>query len=299
MRRDLSKARMSAYALGAASWYDSVEDLLRDDSVDAVYIATPPGLHLNQALACCRYKKPVYIEKPFARNFSEAHKLVDTFEKAGVSLFVAHYRRALPRFLELKAVIDSGEIGEITDTRIRLTRRYKDDRNHAWLFRPELSGGGKFFDIAPHSIDLLVFLFGDFNNVHSSVITTTHGSNLEDLVAFCFDTVNGVVGSANFNFISGTKDDQFEIFGRAGSISAYVHGNEPIVVNGLNGQRVLEIANPRYIEESMIGEVVKHLRGEESKPCFGRDALATYRIIDQILSKFYGGREDEFWARHE
>lgn len=298
MRRDIDRARSSAGLLNAQRWYDSIDDLLNDEAVDAVYIATPPGLHLEHSLACCRARKPVYIEKPFARSFNEARAIVTAFEAAKLPLFVAHYRRALPRFLELKKIIDSGEIGEITDVRIRLTRRFEDDKQHSWLFEPTLSGGGKFFDIAPHAVDLLIFLFGEFAEVHSVVTTTQHARNLEDLVVFCFKTVGGVVGTANFNLVSDTKGDDFSIYGRTGSISTHVHGDKPIIVTNSNGgSRAVNLTNPQYIEEPMIAEIVKCLRGEDAVPCLGRDALETYRVIDLILAKFYGGREDDFWKR--
>ena len=67
MRRDIEKAESSAKKLGATKWYNTVDNLVNDEEVNAVYIATPPGLHLEQAIKCCKAKKPTYIEKPFAR----------------------------------------------------------------------------------------------------------------------------------------------------------------------------------------------------------------------------------------
>lgn len=66
MRRELTKAKESAEKLGAEKYYDNIDDLLTDDEINAVYIATPPGLHLEQAIKCCKAKKPTYIEKPFS-----------------------------------------------------------------------------------------------------------------------------------------------------------------------------------------------------------------------------------------
>ena len=106
MRRDINKAKESAEKLGAKKWYDSVDNLLEDDEIDAVYIATPPGLHFKQAIKCCKAKKPTYIEKPFARNYEEALQITKMFEDAGVPLYVAHYRRALPKFLKIKEIGD-------------------------------------------------------------------------------------------------------------------------------------------------------------------------------------------------
>ncbi len=299
MRRTLPRAKLSAERLGAKKWYDSVDMLVNDPEVDAIYIATPPGCHLDHALACCRAKKPAYIEKPFARNFTEATAITDAFEREHVPLFVAHYRRALPRFLELKRIIDSGEIGIVRDVHVRLMRRFADDKDHPWLFSPELSGGGKFFDIAPHTIDLLVFLFGLFQNVHGNAITTKDARHLEDVVVFSFETSTHVLGTANFNLVADTKKDELRIYGSLGSVSATIHGDPPYVIRGISGDREVAIRNPTYIEQPMIEEVVKFLLGSQASPCFGREALETYRIIDIILSDFYGGRDGAFWTRRK
>ena len=71
MRRDLKAAEESAIRFGAPEWCDSVEELLSKD-IDAVYIATPPGMHYEQAMKCLEAGKAVYLEKPFTRNFTEA-----------------------------------------------------------------------------------------------------------------------------------------------------------------------------------------------------------------------------------
>lgn len=89
MRRNLENAKISAEKLGAKKWYDNIDDLLADDEINAVYIATPPGLHLEQAIKCCKAKKSTYIEKPFARNYEEAVRITKMFENAKVPLYIA------------------------------------------------------------------------------------------------------------------------------------------------------------------------------------------------------------------
>ena len=296
MRRDIGKARESAGRLRADTWYDTVEDLLSDQYVDAVYIATPPGLHKEHALAACAARKPTYIEKPFARNLHESQLIAGAFDQAGVPLYVAHYRRALPRFRELRRLIQKGIIGEVQDVTVQLTRRYQDDAQHPWLFKPEISGGGKFFDIAPHTLDLLVFLFGNFTEVHGIARATDSGAGLEDIVSMCFSTQK-MIGAAVFNMVADSKSDAFTISGSEGHVYASVHGNDPIRIENTSGEHSINLDNPAYIQEPMVAEVVRNILGEESSPCFAKDALETYRIIDSVLSSFYGGRDDDFWNR--
>src|SRR3954447_6932178 len=110
MRRDGAKAADYAKRHGVPRWYDDADKLIGDPEVDAVYVATPPGSHLEYALKVAAAGKPCYVEKPMARSFVECQRMIDTFERAKVPLFVAYYRRALPRFVKLKELLDSGEI---------------------------------------------------------------------------------------------------------------------------------------------------------------------------------------------
>ena len=82
--------------------------------VDAVYVATPPGSHAEYALRVAEAGKPCYVEKPMARNHAECAAMVEAFRAKGLPLFVAYYRRALPRFLKAKERIDAGALGKVT-----------------------------------------------------------------------------------------------------------------------------------------------------------------------------------------
>ncbi len=299
MRRNIDSAKMSAEKLGAKKWYDNVDDLLNDDSVDAVYIATPPGLHLEQAIKCCKAKKPTYIEKPFARNYEEALQITKMFEEANVPLYIAHYKRALPRFLRIKEIIDSGVIGNIFECDFRLNRKYNaEEINNTWLYNTELSGGGKFYDIAPHSIDIMVFLLGNFVEVNGLATNNCNEYAVEDMVVMSFKTEKGVIGTANFNSLALDKKDEMTIYGTKGKIVFSIHVSNKIVVTTRDKCEEIEIDDPKIIQESMVENVVKSMiTGEHLNTCLSSEALETYRIMDKVLEKYYNGRDDEFWNR--
>lgn len=299
MRRNLDNTKVSAEKLGAQKWYDNVDDLLKDNEVNAVYIATPPGLHLEQAIKCCQAKKATYIEKPFARNYKEALEITEMFEKAGVPLYIAHYRRALPKFVKIKRLLEEGIIGKICEVDFRLNRKYnKEEILNTWLYNTELSGGGKFYDIAPHSIDIMVYLFGKFTKINGIATNNSKEYNVEDVVVMSFETENGVIGTANFNSIAFDKKDKILVYGTNGTMEFSMHGNDDIVIKNENGEEKLHIDNPDIIQEDMVHEVVDSLiTGKHLNTCSGREALETYRIIDEVLNDYYHGREDEFWKR--
>ena len=194
MRRNIVNAKESAKKLKAKNWYNNLDDLLADNEVNAVYIATPPGLHLEQAVKCCKAKKPTYIEKPFARNYKEALQIKKMFEKARVPLYIAHYRRALPKFIKIKELLEEGKIGKVCEVDFRLNRKYNYDEIHnTWLYNTEISGGGKFYDIAPHSIDIMVYFFGKFTEINGLSTNNNKEYDVEDIVVMSFKTEKGIV----------------------------------------------------------------------------------------------------------
>ena len=96
MRRNAKLAEDFAARHNVHRWYDHADALIHDSEVDAVYIATPPGSHLEYALKVAAAGMPCYVEKPMARSFAECRRMIEAFERAQLPLFVAYYRRALP-----------------------------------------------------------------------------------------------------------------------------------------------------------------------------------------------------------
>ena len=300
MRSDIHKARISAEKFGSPCYYDNVSDLLCNDEVNATYICTPPGLHFEQAMQCCAHGKAAYIEKPFARNYEEASAIVSAFAANKVPLFVAHYKRALPRFVEIKRILESGEIGYPTEIDFRMNRFYNPQGNvPSWLYNPVLSGGGKFFDIAPHTIDLMVFLFGNFVQVSGNATNNNSDYLVEDIVTMSFKTEKGIVGTANFNLIADTKNDKMIVYGTKGHLEFSVHASDVVKICSPNGTKELKIKTPKFVSEPLITTIVDELLGRGVCPSTGVDALPTAKIIDTVLDSYYGGRQRDFWNHPE
>lgn len=296
MRRDLTEAKECAQELGAKSYYDNYKKLIDDHEVDAVYIASPPGLHLEQAIYCANAKKPLYLEKPMARNFAECVSIIDVFKENETPLYVSHYRRSHNKFQKLKELIDGKIIGDIFTINCQLNRKYEDDKDHPWYFKPLLSGGGKFIDISPHMIDILIYLFGELDEVKSICVNHNKDHNLEDVVVAIFKFKNNVVGTLNYNMLSSEKNDNIVCVGNKGKLEFSIHKATPIIVS--EGGKIVDeiiIENPKNSQEPMIRNVVNDILTGCNNVCYGADALETYRAIDLILDNFYHGRNRNFW----
>ena len=166
MRRDAAKARDYAERHGVPVWHDNADALIADPTVDAVYIATPPDVHEALAIAAMQAGKPVYVEKPMATTVAACERMREVSDSTGVKLSIAHYRRAVPMFAQIKSWIDSGEIGTIRTVRISMLQADRPeslgDPRIRWRVTPESGGpGGPFYALAPHQLDLMLHFFGN------------------------------------------------------------------------------------------------------------------------------------------
>jgi len=300
MRRSAALAHDYADRHGVDKWYTCANTLINDEEVDAVYVATPPGNHMEYALKVCEAGKPCYVEKPMARNYAECRRMVEAFGVAGLPLFVAYYRRALPRFLKAKELIKAGRLGKVT----RICYRYALDRvqtvdpdNPEWRLDATHSGGGIFLDLGCHTLDVLDFIFGPLQGISGTASNRLGLYDVEDGVTMRFETAGGSAGEAQWDFTAGHHEDLLTIIGTAGELSLSTFGNEPVRLETKDSGLILDLQNPEHIQQPLIQSVVNELRGNGTCPSTGTSAARTSRVMDEVLAGYYGGREDAFWER--
>jgi predicted dehydrogenase len=290
MRRNDAKAKNYAERHGVSRWYDNADSLINDPEVDAVYIATPPDSHMEYALAVAKAGKPVYVEKPMARNYAECQTMIQTCKEAGVPLFVAYYRRALPRFLKIKELIDSGAIGDVQLASITFRQPppiIADPNNIPWRYIPEIAGGGLYADLASHMLDIFDFLLGPIRSVEGSASNRGGLYPAEDIVSGSFVFESGVHGVGSWCFTSFDECDFNEIIGTKGQISYSCFGESPITLLTDQGTENFDIGNPAYIQQPLIQTVVNDLIGIEKCVSTGDTAARTSWVMDQMLTNFY------------
>lgn len=296
MRRDGAKAADYARRHGVPCFYDDADRLIADPQVSAVYIATPPGAHAELALKVAAAGKPCYVEKPMARHHAECKRMVEAFDAAKLPLFVAYYRRRLPRFLKVKELIDDGTLGRLTGLVYRHTRLYRPSQAGQWRLDPVHSGGGLLLDLGSHAIDLFDFFLGPLMDVRGAASRFADGC-CEDCVAMNFRAPGGVIGSASWNFAGSSRIDLIEIEGTRARVSVSCFGEEPVRLEFADG-RVEEFAikNPPHIQQPLIQSIVDELLGQAGRcPSTGESAARASRAMDDVLREFYGHREDGFW----
>jgi len=289
MRRTGALAEDYARRHGVPRWTDDADALIHDPAVSAIYIATPPDTHCAYTLRAAEAGKPVYVEKPMARTYAECQTMIDACRAAEVPLFVAYYRRALPRFLKIKDLIDSGAIGEVRAVSMRLFRRQQPDPAALpWRFRPEIAGGGLFVDLGAHMIDFLLYALGPVAAVHGAAGNQAGWYPAEDIVSASLTFASGVQGTGLWWFSSPHDVDRTEILGTGGTIEYACFGTDPVILRRAGGEERFAIDHPPHIQQPLIQTVVDTLRGSGACPSTGETAAETNRIIDQLLAEYRG-----------
>ncbi len=292
MSRNGEKAKSYAQSRGIGKWYDDAQALIDDPEVNAIYIATPPSSHATYAIMAMKAGKPVYVEKPLAVTYEECTRINRISQETGVPCFVAYYRRNMPYFLKVKELVDAGAVGNIINVQVRYAAPPRPDdfdrENLPWRVQKEIAGGGYFYDMAPHQIDLMQELFGCI--LQASGYRSNRGGlyEVEDSISASFKFDNDLVGSGSWCFVAheSAKEDRIEIIGDKGMICFSVFSFEPIALHTERGREVFDIPSPAHVQQPLIQAVVDHLLGKSVCACDSISATTTNWVMDQILEKY-------------
>ncbi|MFD1314678.1 Gfo/Idh/MocA family protein [Namhaeicola litoreus] len=287
MRRDLAKARDFAQRHGIEKYTYNADELINDPEIDAIYIATPPQHHLSFALKVAAADKICCVEKPMARNFEECNKMLLPFESKKLPLFVAYYRRTLPRFLKVKEWIDHEKIGEIRHIHWSLCQPpnpaadYPDFYN--WRTDKQIAPGGYFDDLASHGLDLFHFLLGKFKSVCGQSNNQQNLYAAPDAFTGSWVHENGITGSGFWNFGTWKKVDKVEILGEKGRISFAIFNEEPVRLETEKEQLSLAIEHPIHVQQYHVEAMRDQLLYGKAYSSTGKSALHTAWVMDNIL----------------
>ncbi|MDZ7614138.1 MAG: Gfo/Idh/MocA family oxidoreductase [Flavobacteriaceae bacterium] len=207
---------------GVERFYDDAEQLINDPEIHAIYIATPPDTHLYYALKVAEAGKICCVEKPMAVNYTESLQMLNAFSKKKIPLFIAYYRRSLPRFNQIKKWLEDEEIGQVRHIHWTLCEPPNKliDRkgNYNWRTDANIALGGYFDDLASHGLDLFHYLLGEFKAVSGHSMNQQNLYSAKDAVAASWIHKSGVTGTGAWNFGTRQKEDTVTIYGEMGTI---------------------------------------------------------------------------------
>lgn len=292
MSRNAEKAESYAKRHNIKKWYTDPLELINDPEINAIYIATPPSSHATFAIMAMKAGKPVYIEKPLAASYEDCARINRISEQTGVPCFVAYYRRYLPYFQKVKQIIQSGAIGTPANVQIRFSvpprdLDYKSNGSLPWRLQPDIAGGGYFYDLAPHQLDLIQDIFGVITRAHGYCSNMAKLYKAEDTISACFYFENGLPGSGSWCFVGhqSAKEDRIEVIGEKGMLSFSVYNYSPIQLVTSEGRSSIVVPNPPYVQLPIIRSVIEHLQGIGICECTSVSATPVNWVMDRILGK--------------
>lgn len=288
MRRDIEKAKDYAVRHGVPKFYGDADDLINDPEIDAVYIATPPDSHGYYALKVAEAGKICCIEKPMAPTYEECVLINNLFEEKKIPLFVAYYRRSLPRFEQIKSWIEQNKIGKIRHINWHLSKPTNSidlSKIYNWRTDAKIAYGGYFDDLASHGIDLFIHLLGSIDKANGIAVNQQGLYTSMDSVTGNWVHKSGVTGSGSWNFGTKNREDIVHIYGDKGKISFSVFDEVPLVLELESDKESVIIAHPENIQFFHVQNMKNHLLKKSIHPSTGSTAAHTSWVLDNILGR--------------
>ncbi len=291
MRRDEVKAKDFAIRHKVKKYYTDANELINDPEVDAIYVATPPQSHKEYTIMSLKAGKPVYVEKPMAMNYSECIEMLEASKNSGQKLFAAYYRRALPYFLKVKELLGAQAIGKIFSVDVKYLRPAseadKDIDTQPWRVKKNIAGDGYFFDMAPHTLDILDFLLGEITEAKGFSQNLGGFYEVADTVSATIKFKSGIIGTGLWCFVSPPQleEDSVTIIGSEGYIRFNTFAFKPILLANKEGETFYDTPQPEHIQQPLIQTIVDELRGTGICPSTGISGARTSKVMDWIVRK--------------
>lgn len=293
-RRDLVKARESAQQHNIPLAFDSPEQLSRSSEVDAVFVATPNSLHLQDVLTAISCGKPVLCEKPLGMNAAECRQMVEAARQANVLFGVAQVFRFEASTSRLRERIAAGEIGRPIFARSEFSFPGGPTHPRAWLYDPKVAGGGPIADVGVHCIDTLRFVLQDeVVSVSARGMFDKGSGELEAAAALTLEFSRGTMGTVLVSYRAEYRSP-LEFIGETGVLRADdgVNVERPIALELRRGGRVVETetVSNELAYARMVDAFADAVEGKSKFPAPGEQGWQNQEILDAAYRSIKSGK---------
>ena len=278
-------AESFAKQFGAKRWYSDWHELLKDEGIEAVYIATPVNLHAQQTIAAAESGKHVLCEKPMALDVTECDRMIDACRQNNVSLGIAYYRHFYPVVRRMKQIISSGEIGTPVVAQINAFEWFDPGpaSPRAWLLNKEQSGGGPMFDFGCHRIEVLLDLFGEVSETKAITSSRFFKRGVEDVAIAVFQFEKGTCATVTVAHSANEPQDTFDVFGSQGSLHVSVLNKGLLRVISAAGERTESHPPAANIHQPLIEDFARALL-EKRDPIVTGEIGRAVAVIENAMN---------------
>lgn len=196
---DVVPERVQAMAASAGKGvraYTSIEEMLKQDDIQAVSICTPSGLHAEHAIQVMDSGRSVLCEKPMDIELRRIDAMIEASKRNNVKLAGIFQRRTYPSSKRVREAVRTGKLGKLVvgDCYQKYYRSHEYYASGAWRATWELDGGGCLMNQGVHGIDLLLYIMGDVKRLSAYCRRLTRNIAVEDTAVAILEFVNGAVG---------------------------------------------------------------------------------------------------------
>jgi len=257
-RRRADLVESFAREFGAQRCYADWRDLIRDEEVDAVYLATPVYLHVSQTITAAEAGKHVLCEKPMAMNVAECDQMIAACQANKVNLGVSYYRHFYPAITRIKSLLETGQIGHPVLAQIDAFEWFNpgDSDARAWLLKRNLAGGGPMFDFGCHRIEVLTNILGRITKVTALTANALFEREVEDTAIASFQFEIGSCGVLTVTHATREPRDSLKVFGSAGWINVPVLNEGRMYLRTEEGDRWESHPPAENLHEPLIEDFV-------------------------------------------
>ena len=286
-------AESFAREFSARKHYAAWQDLVNDEEVQAVYIATPVDLHAEQTVRAAEAGKHVLCEKPMAMNVAECNRMIAAARACNIKLGIAYYRHFYPAIRRARQIIQSGEIGVPVLAQINAFESFNPAQDHPrfWLLRKDRSGGGPMFDFGCHRIEVLTNLLGCITQVKALTANVAFDREVEDTATALFQFENGGCAVLSVTHAVSEPQDTLDIFGSLGSIHIPIL-NEGVmrVINSEGAARSETLAPQKNLHEPVIADFVEAVVNNR-EPAVNAETGRMVAIVEEMIYASSAGSE--------
>jgi len=266
-RANFEQAESFAKEFGARKWYRDWTDIIADEEIEAVYIATPVRLHAEQTIAAAEAGKHVLCEKPMAMNVDECDRMITACQANNVKLGIAYYRHFYPAIKRIKEIIAAGEIGHPVIAQINAFEWFNPEPSSPrhWLIEKSQGGGGPMLDFGCHRIEVFQNILGPITRTVSVLNTVLFERQVEDTGVAVFQFEPGTLGVLSITHAARQSQDTVAIFGSQGSIQVESLNEGTVAIKTSAGERLEALPPAQNFHQPLIDDFARAVI-EDRKP---------------------------------
>ena len=284
-KADLAEAFAAEF--GIPKWYSDYREMLVDDEIDAVYIASPVYLHAEHTIAAAKAGKHVLCEKPMAMDAAECDLAIAACEANKVKLGIAYYRRFYPVIERIRQAFRDGEIGKPVFVQINTFEAFDPEPDHPrrWFVEKAKSGGGPMMDFGCHRLEILIDLFGKVSRIESLNANVTYEREVEDTSAALIEFETRTCASLVVTHAAQESQDTLDVFGTAGSIHiSSLNSGEIRIVKGTDTKTESHPPSPNF-HAPLIEDFADAILMDREPRVSGQTGREVAAIEDQIYGR--------------